>query len=394
MTSVTSGTCSDCGRPRRPGAIFCECGALLDYTASGDGNGHKNGKPATADSANQATKSEWPPEPPYRPSDESAAVSSPPLRVIYCPRERCRAVNPERLILCWSCHLPLRKGDEVSEPWSWRRVLRLERPPLRAGQRKRPRLPFLSKDPRAIARSSAIVLGVLVVGAALVIGAIKGWQYGARHGPHWFSAARERVFPRFRPHHPSSLFPTRYEAVKPGESLKGAETIKVRKTVRGRKVTQTLIVVPHPAVDAFDRNLSTYWQSTTSRRIWDRVRVTFNPPVKEFNDVAVFAGDPTAKTIVPRELQMTFYTWEPHRPTSECTVPPVEPKNPRRKGGTLCVTGKPVVFKLLNTPAEQRFSFGRRRDIGLIVITIRGTHHSDNPKAKAAITDIEFFDRF
>jgi len=114
-------------------------------------------------------------------------------------------------------------------------VLRLERPPLRAGQRKRPRLPFLSKDPRADCRSSAIGSAVLVVEPSARHRRHQGMQYGARHGPHWFSVARERVFPAPSVPSPSSLFPTRYEAVKPGESLKGAETTKSARPLGGAR---------------------------------------------------------------------------------------------------------------------------------------------------------------
>jgi hypothetical protein len=126
------------------------------------------------------------------------------------------------------------------------------------------------------------------------------------------------------------------------------------------------------------------------------VRINFKPVVVEFNDVSVYGGDPTAKTIVPRQLQLAFYTWEPHRPTTSCTLPldlNKDLKNLHRGKGTWCVTEiKPIT--LLNTPAEQRFSFPAQRNVGQITITIRGTHHSDDPKARAAITDIEFFDRF
>jgi hypothetical protein len=393
MTSVAAGTCSDCGRPRKPHEIFCECGALLDYTSPGETR--TNGKSLPVADESQATTSEWPPGPYEEESYESRAPTTPGPRVIHCPNTKCEAVNPARHLFCWQCKLPLHEGKDAPEPWNWRRALRLEKPPLRARERQRKHLPFFSKSPLAIARSSAIVLGVLVAVAALAIGAVKGAQYGARHGPTWFSAARERVFPRFRPHHPSSVFPTRYRSAKPGKKRKGVRTIEVRKIVNGRTVTvkRRVTTISHPAVDAFDRNLSTYWQSTTKRQTPDTVRLTFKPPVDEFDDVSVFGGDPTGKTIVPRQLQVAFYTWLPNHPTRDCNLQPGQPEHLRKKG-TFCVTGKPHVLTLLNTPAEQRFSFGPQRHIVRIVITIRGTHHSDNPKAKAAITDIEFFDRF
>jgi hypothetical protein len=57
------------------------------------------------------------------------------------------------------------------------------------------------------------------------------------------------------------------------------------------------------------------------------------------------------------------------------------------------VTGIAKVFNLENTPAVQRFSTGSQHGIGMVVIAIRGVHRADNPNAKAALTDVEFFRR-
>jgi hypothetical protein len=378
MTSTAYGTCSECHRPRTPGAIFCECGALLDYSASGAGRAHDEPTAPGAGRAHdeptapvvaRAADFEWPPGP-YHATHEPAVLSTSALRVVHCPNDKCKALNPARLLFCWRCDTPMIQGEEAGEPWRWRRVLRLEKPPLRAGERQRPRGPFISKDPRTLVRAGLIVLGLLVVLGALVIGAIKGWDAADKHASRWFGSAREALFPRFDPMSPSSVNPP-------------------RKKKDGKEI-------PHPAADAFDSNLSTYWQSTTPRQVWDRIRVNFKPAAKEINEVAVFAGDPTAKTIVPRSLQMTFYRWEPHPELhpDQCKVSRhLPPFPPLREQGAFCVTGIAQQFPLVNTPSEQRFSTGTQRDIGQVVITIRGVHRTDNPKAKAALTDIEFFNK-
>jgi hypothetical protein len=125
--------------------------------------------------------------------------------------------------------------------------------------------------------------------------------------------------------------------------------------------------------------------------------------------MTVFGGDPTATTIVPRALQVTFYSWVQHPggDQSRCTTPRYSgyvhtyparlrlplPPPPRRELGEFCVLEVGKVFNLLNTPTEQRFSTGKLLNVAQAVITIRGVHRQDNPKAKAAITDIEFFQK-
>ena len=375
MTSTAYGTCRDCDRPRKPGAIFCQCGALLDYSApggehraagqtNGEADGQTNGEVVATTPPGDL---EWPPGP-YEATPEPNGTAAPSLRVVHCPNDKCKALNPTKLLFCWKCGTPMAQGEEATLPWSLRRALRLEKPPLRAGERARPHKSFISEDPLTLLRAGLVVLGVLLLVSALVIGAIKAWGPSQHRVARWYGVSREAVFPRFKPVHPSSVNPPRTK-----DPL-------------------------HPAAAAFDRNLSTFWQSTTKRRVWDRIRVNFKPPAQHIDEVAVFAGDPTAATIVPRTLQMTFYTWQPHPsldPT-ECRSQPDPPHFPRRvpaEAGAFCVTGIARQFALLNTPAEQRFSTGHQVSIGQIVITIRGVHRTDNPKAKAALTDVEFFDK-
>jgi len=379
MTSAAFGTCADCHRPRNPDDLFCECGALLDYSAPSDGrtNGHANAslQPLLYENTD-TTETEQPPGP-FHPPDKARVPVQSTLRVWECPK--CRALNPARLGVCWSCTRP--KESTAAEPDDARRrrwwlFFREERHPLPAGQHEEPKEPLVSKDPRVLVRDGLIVAGVGLLLTVLVIAAVKSWHPVYRDSRRLYNAGRERVFPLYTPHHPSSVWPPRLHRNKNGK----------------------IVELKHPAADAFDRNLSTYWLSLTPRQVWDTLRINFKPAVTEFNDVVIFAGDPTAKTIAPKTLQLAFYRWEPHPDNfpDECNVPlkrrPLTVRRPTRP--EFCLIGNPLLIALLNTPAQQRFSIGTKKDVAQIVITVRGTHRSTlGKKARAAITDIEFFDR-
>lgn len=383
MTSAAFGTCGDCNRPRKPGAIFCECGALLDYSAPSDSRTNGTSvvqapEPEPETAADQAgdriaKSNEWPPGP-YHAQHEHTKTEQPPLRVRECPN--CKALNPTRLLVCWNCSASMIEVDEAAEETrrrKWWLFFRRDRPPLRAGEREYPEEPFISRDPKVLLRAGLITAGLLLLLSALVVGLVKVWGPGTAEAAHGYGWTREKLFPRFTPHHPSS--------VRPPQGLV---------MVRGKKLPD-----PHPARYAFDRNLSTYWQSRTPKNQWDNLTVYFKPAIKQFTDVSVFAGDPTARTVVPRQLQFTFFSWDPH--------PDLDPNNckghnpdhfPLRPSrGTFCVIGDPKLVDLVNKPTEQRFSVGLRKNVARVVITVRGTHRTTVPKAKAAITDIEFFDR-
>jgi hypothetical protein len=368
MMSVPA-TCRDCGRQRKPGEIFCECGAFLDYSVP-TGDGQRDGEPngATVD-ATAASESEWPPGP-YEPTSEPVPTSKISMRLVHCRNEECKALNPETLVFCWKCGTPMAHGEEAQPPWSLRRFLRLEKQPLPAGEREYPTKPFFSKDPRSLLRLGLIVAAVLVLGAALVIGAIKALGPAWEQASRGYGASRMALFPRFEPVHPSSVNPP---------------------------VTAKSVNRRHPPRDAFDRNLSTYWQSTTARHVPDLIRVTFKPPAHHIEEVVIFAGDPTATTIVPASIQMTFYRWEqnPSKHDKECERPRHRTYFPERlvEPGSVCVKEIVKPFKLENTPTGQRFNTGRQENVSLVVVTIVGVHRSDNPNAKAAITDIEYFDK-
>ena len=56
-------------------------------------------------------------------------------------------------------------------------------------------------------------------------------------------------------------------------------------------------------VEAFDRNLNTFWLSPTSREKNDRIVVRFEPET-DIAAFTVYAGDPTGAQLVPKVIQM------------------------------------------------------------------------------------------
>jgi hypothetical protein len=360
MTSTSYSTCAECNRPRKPNAIFCDCGALLDYSAPTDEQPRARASEKTNGGA-AATASEWPPQPP-QPVEEPTATSVTPMRAKRCTE--CKTLNPESLLFCWSCRQPL--VEDKPEPrrrWSLRRALGLEKPALAAGERTRKSR--LSGN----RRRALVLLGALVLVAAAVVGAAKGWTPAREHTARWYGTAREALFPRFDPVNPSNVSPP------PTSKLSNAR---------------------HPPAAAFDNNLSTYWQTATPKQTWDKLRVRFWPP-REIDEVSIFGGDPTGSTVVPESIQMTFYRWVP-RPSEQpdvCETPALWSRtNLWGERGRFCVVGIAKVLTLSDTPGEQRFSTGSQRDINQVVITIRGVHSSSKPKAKAAVTEIEFFRKY
>jgi hypothetical protein len=256
------------------------------------------------------------------------------------------------------------RGVETKPRRSLKRTLRLEKDPLPAGDRERVRRPVTL-------RTALVVLGILLLLAALVVGAVKAWGPTEAHAAHWYDSSREALFPEFDPVAPSSVNPSR---------------------------RSKLSNPAHPPADAFDSNLSTYWQSTTARDAPDKIRVNFKQAANEIDEVAIFAGDPTGTTIVPKSIQMTFFRWQPRQRRYPGSCKPnkwgnlIGPRVPEGQTahGVFCVIDIKR-FDLVNTPTEQRFSTGKQTDVGQITITIRGVHRADNPKAKAAMTDVEFF---
>jgi hypothetical protein len=385
VTETALGTCADCGRPRKPDAIFCECGALLDYSVApreqptnAKSNGDAVATNVDADAANgdaapanDAAELEWPPGPYQALKKRTESTIARSIELAHCPNETCKALNPKTFVFCWRCGTPMEEGVETgpSRSWSLRRALRLDKPPLPAGERAAPRKPFLGKDPLTLVRAGLIVLAGLVLLVAAVIAIVEFSGPAGDHVAHWYGTSREALFPRFSSVNPSAVRPVRIEHRKK---------------------------VLHPAADAFDRNLSTYWQTTTARDVTDQLSAIFKPSARQIDEVAVYAGDPTASTIVPQSLQLTFFRWVQHPSRYPDCSSEQAPKSEWKKGkekGRYCVIEVGKVYSLQNTPSEQRFATGSQPNVSKVVVTVRGVHRADNPKAKAAITDIEFFDK-
>jgi hypothetical protein len=390
VTATVSGTCSKCGRARTS-EPFCECGALFDYSVPVAAVAEPPPPADAADGKNGADTDagEWPPGPFDPVHQRPATTGLPAVPVVLCTNEACGAANPEYASFCWKCGTALGRGGEARKRWSLRRTLGLERRPLSAGERKRVRSPLFTGGRLGAA---LLVVAVVVALAALAVGIDKAWRPAAHGVARGYDVSREALWPQFEPVYPSSVNPPR----RPGP-------------IANVRLWRRHVNPLHPPFDAFDRNLSTYWQSATPRQQPDRIRANFKPAAPEIDEVSIYAGDPTGATIVPESIQMTFYRWEAHPRRSAFrallpklpppAVPCPHPLRPPRPyvgpwpSGAYCVTGVVKVITLENTPAVQRFSTGAQRDVSMVVITVRGVHRADNPHAKAALTDVEFFRR-
>jgi hypothetical protein len=311
---------------------------------------------------------------------------------VLCTNEACGAANPDYASFCWRCGTALVKGGEARKRRSLRRSRKLEKQALPAGERTPARGPLFT---RGRLGAALLVVAAVVALGALAIGIDKAWRPAAHGVARGYDVSREALWPQFEPVYPSSVNPPRHHG-----------------PIANVRLWRRHVNPVHPPFDAFDRNLSTYWQSVTPRQQPDRIRANFKPAAPEIDEVSIYAGDPTGATIVPQTIQMTFYRWEPHpirtgrrprkpphrarpcpRPFKPPRPAPGPPSGLPPPSGVYCVAGVGKVFHLQNTPAVQRFSTGAQHDISMVVITVRGVHRADNPNAKAAITDIEFFRR-
>ena len=90
--------------------------------------------------------------------------------------------------------------------------------------------------------------------------------------------------------------------------------------------------------EAFDKDLSTFWLSTTPRTTNDRIVAWFKPSA-DIAAFTIYAGDPTGAQVVPQVIQMTFYGPREivHYP------PPTFYPPPEDRDGTLKTT-KPLPY--------------------------------------------------
>jgi hypothetical protein len=338
--------CGDCGRENDERALFCEnpaCGALLEWS----------GKPVDPD----ATKTEAPTEvmaqsgvaapaapkpapefvpPPPRPRQE---VPPPGVGYLVCPR--CGAGNLPHLNFCRRCGSTLASAPIVM-PTLWQRILR-RRPPPRAGERRgwvRSRGRVRRDE---LTRSALIGIAAVAVVAVVALGALLAWRAGAKDAAvDVYESTRGTLFPR-------------YEPVRP---------VADRASSSRRR---------HRAHAAFDQDLNTFWLAKRrGRGTGARLVVRFEPET-DLARMGIFAGDPVAKQLVPKTLQLTFFR-----------------RRARPARGWEVVNIR--TLDLENEPDFQRRDLDVE-DIERLVMTIRKTYRSDTPRASAAITEVEFFRR-
>ena len=384
MTSVTAERkCSACGRPST-GGLFCsysDCGAYLEWSEvpSEPAAGEKHDGAAEWSAGDGRTdETEWPPGKEYEPDlpvpePEPAETPAParennPIREWFAKRQSalesekragdsspqqlpqsvlcrfCQTENSPRILFCRTCERSLAEPEMVA-PSRIQRVLRRAKGRVPAGEPIAP--------PRPVLR--VLVVSLLVL--ALLLGAFVAW--GSIRPRQ--KALIEALFPKFITVQPTS---ERY--------------------VSGRTNPR------HNVQSAFDRDINTYWQSTTPRFRADRIVVAFDSPVN-VDEVIILAGDPTGTDIVPRHVQMTFYK---PKPFGSADRAPGDPS-------AAWPIHEPIEnFSLANTEAEQRFATNQE-GIARIVITIRGVYGKANPdplskhrpRLKAALTEVEFKDK-
>ena len=450
------------------------CGALLEWSGSAAWPGVSATKQGASPGAAQATTAELtqPGEPDreYEPSehseeDEPQEQLPPTVGQLVCSNPDCKAGNWPHVLFCRRCGAVLQGSAVAVTPsrlpqlasilfagWlvaivvglgAWlayrphgivgaivlvalvlalaglgvlvRRFKRshpIENDPLPAGERKRPRNPFLGKGRMEILSASLKVLAVLLIVAASCIGALWAWNSAIRPQiVSWYASSREALFPRFRPVPPAMIFYT-----SPNDCVAGLRALPDQSK---KKVTPISRAIPkkfkplrqkkNPApkrcriksvnnvAEAFDKDLSTFWLSTTARTTNDRIVVRFKPQT-DIAAFTIYAGDPTGAQVVPQVIQMTFYGPE----ETVYYPPPTFYPPPKKRDGTLKTTRPrpywPIAavqeWTLLDTQAQQRFSTGDLTDIARVVITIRGTHPNADPKATQAVTELEFFDKY
>lgn len=470
-------TCGDCGTRNDDEAIFCRsrsCGTFLEWSGSAawpgvDGTQNESDEGASP-GTQVATAVQAPPREPgreYEPpehadEDERQEELPPTVGQLVC--SSCGSGNWPHVRFCRRCGAVL-QGSAVAVPpsrlpgllasilvvgWlvaivvgvgAWlvyrplgivgaavlvlglfglgvlvlrfKRSYRIEKDPLPAGQRKRPRNPFLGKGQMVSLDAWLKVLAGLVIVGAICIGGL--WAWNSTIHPRvvsWYASSREALFPRFRSVPPAMIFYTWPNKCVAGVSARpGRQRKQVTPTSRAiPKRFKPLPARKNPApkpcypikstnsfAEAFDNDLNTFWLSPTPRNTNDRIVVRF-PPQTSIAALTIYAGDPTGAQVVPQIIQMTFYG-----PAETVYYPPpVFYPAPKERDGTLKSSKKrlywPVTavreWTLRDTQAQQRFSTGDLTDIARVVITIRGNHPNANPKATQALTEVEFFDKY
>ena len=139
-----------------------------------------------------------------------------------------------------------------------------------------------------------------------------------------------------------------------------------------------------PASAANDLDETTFWVSGKKPGWGQRLEVQFHPNAVNIAKIGIFAGDPVGQMLVPKRLVLSFYRWV--NPSTTGWVPTDNPFNPR--AGWAFAGQKQLTLR--NEPGLQRFD-ADAQNVGRVVLTILDTYRGQNPKAAAAITELEFF---
>ena len=315
----------------------------------------------------------------------------------------CKQMNPRGAHFCRNCGAVL-VGTPPVVVTRWQSLTR--RPAfLEAGQRPG-WTKVVAEGPRRIPRRVAVIAGaVLLVLALVVFGA---WLW-ARSVGNWTGRVAHNVRLDVYPY---------YTPIKPAKVSGIPRPKKHPKTKIGRDLKR------HPVEDAFDRDLTTYWQAPPTLKqkpptgIGAQLIVRIKP-ARNLDRVAIFAGDPAGEKLVPSRLQLGYKQSGPRqerpleirrrgrdprickprcdhqrhlpRPAQaryrdEATARPLR-MAPGQEGHWKLVGSDAIT--LANRPGYQRFKI-RAGDVGLVRIAVKGVYDAEAP-GTASITELEFF---
>jgi hypothetical protein len=278
----------------------------------------------------------------------------------------CTRPNPRSAHFCRTCGAVL-VGTPPVVVTRWQR-LRGRAALLAAGQRPG-WTKLVAEGPRRIPRQAALIAAGAALVAVLVV--VCAWLWASSVGD-WAGrvahSVRRDVYPYYDPIRPAA---------------------RVRERPRRRN---------HRGRAAFDRDLTTYWVSPGTPKQHPPTGIGGYLVVRikaasDLDRVAIFAGDPVGKELVPSRLRIRYFRWCPRNAAasySSCKT--TKRGHTTRKKGHRRSPWQPAGYdaiKLANKPGFQYRSL-TGRDVGLVVITVTGVYDADSP-GTAALTEVEFF---
>jgi hypothetical protein len=301
----------------------------------------------------------------------------------------CEQPNPRSAHFCRICGAVL-VGTPPVVVTRWQRLV--GRPAsLAAGQRPG-WTKVVAEGPRRIPRRAALIAGGVVL--VVVLAVLCAWLWVTSVGD-WAGRMADDVRRDVYPY---------YDPIRPAKVSWNPKTLR------------------HPGLNAFDRDLTTYWLSPATRKqkpatgIGGYLVAHFNPPA-DLDRVGIYAGDPVGKQLAPSKLRLGYFRWErghpiannnPNHPGRYLARPDAKGvfTTPGRNGKLVRTTNDPhkarirgaknhwvlvgsTGLTLANKPGFQKRSLNAR-DVGLVVITVKGVYDATSP-GTAALTEVEFF---